>query len=390
MKSKQYFRIMVALSVAWKLFLFSFMTMHAPTIKLAPDSDRYLKLIPAILSHGVFALQASGGLLQYEVFRTPGYPLFLAALHGVAKLPLEGVIFIQVLLTLLAAWIVYKIATQIDERIACLSTLIVLCDPVSSIISLRLMTESLFLPFIAAFYFHFVRYLGSGRMRPLLAAAWMLVAATYVHPVSYYLGVAIAVFMIFVNVPKDLKKNIIQILIFLTAVYGLLGLWQLRNYACCREMAFSSVIGHNFHNFGLLKVQSAEGWLSREGILSLIVRDFYAFARGFFALLFHPISFKYFNWMPFRIAGVVLSYPWTVLCAVGLVAGIFKMWNNRACQFLLLNIIYFCSVSVLNAYRMVEARMRMSILPCVAILSAYGWFFLWNFAKERIVSKMEE
>jgi hypothetical protein len=174
-----------------------------------------------------------------------------------------------------------------------------------------------------------------------------------------------------------------QILIFLAAVYGLLGIWQLRNYACCGERAFSSVIAHNFGNFGLLKVESSKGWLSHGGIQSLINHDLYAFVRGFFALLFHPISFKYFAWMPFRIIGVILSYPWTVLCGVGLVAGALKIKKNLSYQFLLLGIIYFCSVSVLNAYTMVEARMRMSVLPCTAILSVYGWSLLWEFAKKR-------
>ncbi|MFA5391550.1 MAG: glycosyltransferase family 39 protein [Candidatus Omnitrophota bacterium] len=386
-KLKQCFWIAAALLVAWELFLFIFMTINAPAFKVAVDSDRYLKLASALLSQGKFELQTSGGAFQYEVFRTPGYPLFLAALQGVAKFPLDSIIFVQVLLTLLATWIVYKIAMQINEKIAYLSTLIVLCDPVSSIISLRLMSETLFLPLIATFYLCFIRYLKSGKLWLLLLAALMLVAATYVHAISYYLGVAIAVFMIYANIPKDLKKNIIHIMVFLAAVYGLLGLWQLRNYMCCGETAFSSVIQHNFQTFGLLKVQFSEGWLSREGILSLIGRDLYAFALGCFAHLFRPISFKYFDWEPLHIVGNVSSYSWSIFCGAGLVAGIFKVRNNLSYQFLLWNIIYFCSAAVLSAYRMAEARMRMSFLPCVAILSAYGWFLLWTFVKKKFLMK---
>ena len=388
-KMKRCFWIAAALLVSWRLFLFSFTTVYASGIIVAPDSRRYLDLVPALFSQGKFALQTSGGVFQYEVFRTPGYPLFLATLQGAAKFPLEGIVFVQVLLTLLAAWIVYKIAMQIDEKIAYLSALIVLCDPVSSIISLRLMTEPLFLSFIAAFYFSFIKYLNSGKIKPLLLAALMLVAATYVHAISYYLGVAIAVFMIYANVPKDFKKNIVQILIFGVAVYGLLGLWQLRNYMCCGEKAFSSVIEHNFRGMGLLKIVSSEGWLAREGMASLLIHDLYAFVRGCFYHLTRPISFKYFGWAPLRKVGSVLSSSWTIFCAAGLVFGTFKIRKNLSYQFLLWNIIYFCSAAVLSAYKMAEARMRMSFLPCVAILSAYGWSLLWPLVKEKFLRKQE-
>ena len=386
MKVKKYFWIAAAVAVAWKLFLFVFITVHAPTAKLERDSYQYLELVPVLLSQAKFAVQTPSGGLQHEIFRTPGYPLFLAALQGGAKFSLDGVILAQVLLTLLAAWIVYKIAKQIDARIAYLSALIVLWDPVPSIISLRVMSEALFLPMIAAFYLYFIRYLNNGKLRPLLGAALMLVAATYVRPVSYYLGGAVAIFMIYANVPQNRKKCFAQAVLFLAGVYGLLGVWQLRNYLCCGETAFSSVIQHNFQHHGLL----TGGQQSLSENLMLTGRNLSAFTRGFFSLLFRPISFKYFNWVPLRILGVILSYPWNVLCAVGLAAGAFKMWKNRSCQFLLWNLFYFCSVTVLNVSTMAECRMRIPVLPCVAILSASGLFFLWGLAVERsCLKKME-
>jgi hypothetical protein len=282
------------------------------------------------------------------------------------RIPLSGIIFLQVLLTILVAWIVYKTALQIDSRIALLSAIIILFDLPITVFALKILTETLFLLLIATFIYTFIRYLKTGRTGFVLLSSLLVAMATYTRPISYFLGGGIAVFILYANVLKNFKKVFVQALIFLLIVYGLVGLWQIRNYRCCNEKFITSVAKSNFQTYGLVKGPqnnfdyAYESWRS---VLSLMTR---------------PGTLKYFNSKPLAITAKVLAYPWMVLWMVGFLAGVYKMRRNVYYQFLLLVIIYFVGVSVINLSSAVSERFRVPIVPCIAIISAYGWLNLLN------------
>ena len=125
MKNKKPSPIVIIIALLIKFSLFTFASIHNPRAKFQYDSYGYLNTGMMLTSHGVFA-QDNNGVLKYELFRTPGYPLFLGLLHGTLKIPLDGVILVQVLLTILAAFVTYKAAFEIDNKIAFLGAAIVL------------------------------------------------------------------------------------------------------------------------------------------------------------------------------------------------------------------------------------------------------------------------
>lgn len=136
MKNNKYFFSVIAIAVLLKLILLIFLVMHAPQNRFQNDSRDYLETARVLSSQGAFAMVNEDGSLSYEFYRTPGYPIFLAFLQGLMKFPLNAVILIQILLTILTAWVTYQTALKIDTKIASLSALIVLYDPPVTIFSL--------------------------------------------------------------------------------------------------------------------------------------------------------------------------------------------------------------------------------------------------------------
>jgi len=85
----------------------------------------------------------------------------------------------------------------------------------------------------------------------LAISATALAAATYVRPISYYLGFTLILFIFYANRNIGLKRCVVHALVFALILYSLLGAWQVRNYLRCNDMSFSSVGSFNLSSQGL-------------------------------------------------------------------------------------------------------------------------------------------
>jgi len=367
----------IAAAILIKLSLFILIEVHSPDSRFEIDSSRYLETGQVLISQGAFATRGEDGSLHYEFRRTPGYPVFLGILNQFMKIPIGGVIFIQVLLTILIGLIVYKTACEIDSKLAFLSAAIVLYSPVISIFSLIILTETLFLFFITLFMFYFVRYIKSGEIKCLLASALMVVLAAYVRPGAYFLGLAMAAFMVYSNVSGNIKKTICHVVILLIVVYGLLGIWQFRNYMIFKSPIFCSIFQENSGFFNgyfehASRLVHSVGELQYYGGIVL---------KGLGSLLIRPVSFKYFHSYPLMIIGQILGYAWAVFLMGGFVYGIARIGRNACYQFFLFVIVCFIYGSMIGAAHYLGGRFRVPMEPFIAIISAYGWQQLILLAK---------
>jgi len=382
MKNNKYFFIILAMAILIKLSLFVLAIVNAPQSKFDPDSATYLATAKVLYFHGAFAQEDKDGTLACEVFRTPGYPIFLALLHNLMKIPLSGVILFQIFLTILVALITYKTANEINNKISILSTVIVLYDLPTTVISLRIMTEVLYLFFLSLFTFSFILYLKNGKTNLIILSVLMLVAATYVRPVSYYLPAGIAIFIIYANVPKSFKKVFIQALIFFVIAYSLLGIWQIRNYRCCKERSFSRVARMNFPGVGLFQRYSKD----KDSLVPATTPARYYITttlRAFLSFMTRPGSLKYFNSYPLTVIGKTLAYPWVVFWMIGFLVGSLKIMHNIYYQFIVFMILYFLFVTICNAALICGERFIVPIVPSFAIISSYGWLIISSFLARR-------
>ena len=374
---KKYLIIIIGFAILIKAILFSFSIINDPQSKFVNDSYRYLNTGETIVSAGVFGTRDTNGIPKSDFFIAPVYPLFIGVLHQLLRIPLSGVILIQVMLTIFTAFIAYKAAIEIDPRLGFLTLVILLYSPVITILSLLILTESMFLLFITLFMFYFVKYLKTGKVKSVMLAALMFTIAVYVRPGPYFFGIAIAVFIIYANVTHDIKVAIFHALILLAVVYGLLGLWQIRNYLIFGKAVFSSILSVDTINSGLFHSYSRNHDPFTQGMSPIHYYINVAW-RCFLSLFTRPGSFKYFHCSPLTIIGKVIAYPWMVFWMTGFLIGITKIKRNIYYQFLFLIITCFACGTIIVMMWNVGERFSVPMIPFIAIISAHGWISLFS------------
>ncbi|MCK9604178.1 MAG: glycosyltransferase family 39 protein [Candidatus Omnitrophica bacterium] len=370
-----FYIIIIALAI--KAFLFFFALVYAPQSKFQNDSYSYLKTAEGLSAQGVFGARNTDGSFTYEIYRTPGYPAFIAFFHGLLKVPLDGILILQIILSLLAALFVYKAALIIDPRIAFLSAVIILLDLPITIFSLIILSETLFLFLIALAMYVFVKYLKDQKLKLLIFLAVILAGATYVRPISYYLGVAAAIPIIYVNMRKSIKKTLTHSLIFLILVYSCIGVWHYRNYIRFKEPVFSSVSSSDLNRFGIFKSYTREKQAEAKNNPPV----FYYIdisCRSLMYLMTSPGSLKDFKCLPLRVIAKAAGYLWVVFWMLGFIIGLLKIKYNIFYQAILLIILYFTAVSIAGISFLADERFRVPMMPFIAVISAYGWNYLFR------------
>jgi len=374
LKPKTLFLI-IFFALAIKIFLLAFTAVNAPQSMFQNDSYDYLQTAETLASRGIFAIQNQDGSYRYEIYRTPGYPLFLAFFHDLLKIPLWGILLLQVILTLLTAFIVYRTALIIDQRIAFLSAVIILFDFPVTFFSLVILAETLFLFFTSLFLYGFVMYLKNGKIGLLISLAIILAAATYIRPISYYLGIAAAALIIYANTGKKIKRAVIHTLVFLVVLYSAIGAWHYRNYLHFKQPVFSSVASSDFSRFSIFG-SYARNKQAQENKELPVVYYIRSGAQCLMFLMTSPGTLKDLDSPALRVAGKISGYFWVALWMLGFITGLMKIKYNIYYKSILLFIIYFAAISVAGVTFLVEERFRVPMMPFIAIISAYGWAWL--------------
>lgn len=373
----------IGCALCFKLFLFGYAALKVPDAKFSPDTPSYLEPGMMLVTRGAFATEAPDGALRYETVRTPGFPLFYGALHGLLRVPLDGVVLIQVLLTVISGIMVYRAAVTVDVRIGILSAFIALFDLPITIYSLMLLTETLYLFFMAIFMWAFLSYLKEKRFSALIYSAIALGAATFVRPISYYLGAASAFFIVYALGRKNPRKILGHAVLFFIMVYALLGAWQYRNYQRTGDAIFSGIERSDLAAMGLWKSYARNDDPKTQGMAPL---PYYVnvSARSLLSLMTIPGTLKYLNSPLLKAAGKIAGYPWVAFWMAGFLIGAVRRRGDKVYQFMLMVIGYLIVTSIIGVGLCVGSRFRIPMMPFIAIISADGWQWLSaNAAKRR-------
>jgi len=86
-----------------------------------------------------------------------------------------------------------------------------------------------------------------------------------------------------------------------------------------------------------------------------------------------PGHFKYFRSEPLRIGGYIFSYPFMIFWLSGFIIGIISMKRNVYIQFMLFTTLYFIFASIGGQMWIMGDRLRVSMMPFIVIISAFGW-----------------
>ena len=372
-------------SLVVKFALFGYAAVNVPSAKFMPDTPTYIEPGINLIERGVFATFDEEGEIKYDLLRTPGYPLFIGLLRKIFKLSFDHIVIVQILLITLAGYIIYKAAYELDRNIALLAAFIFLFDLPVAISTLMLLTEALYTVFMALFMFFFLKYLKEYKIGVLILSTFMLIMATYIRPVSYYLGVWLAVGIVYVLFRRDFKKAIAHALILLLVFHASLGLWHYRNYARTGNADFTVIDNNNLSGIGLLHryARVSDSETTKMGPL-LYYADYVTRSTiQFFAI---PGTLKYLRSRPIKIASKIYGYPWVIFWLIGI---FFARYDRLPYRFLLFTVLYFAVVSIVVTGLCVGSRFRVPIMPLLSILSASGWMrILDKFRKDQMARRL--
>ncbi len=174
-----------------------------------------------------------------DLFRTPGYPLFLGV-TSLAGLPAAAVA--NVILSVFSVILVWKLGRMVfgEDRIALVAAWIFAFEPMSVVLSVVLLSETLFLALFLISLERVAAFLRGSGLRALGMAGLCLVATTYVRPTTYYLPVALALglFLVLARVP-GLRWKAPAVLLISTLPW--LAAWQVRNWVETGYGGFSTM-----------------------------------------------------------------------------------------------------------------------------------------------------
>jgi 4-amino-4-deoxy-L-arabinose transferase-like glycosyltransferase len=230
----------------------------APAGRQTPDSAEYLQLAENLRDRGHFYRDG-----QPEIFRTPGYPLFLLACDpaglaakndDAAAVRLEPYYALgwQVLLDVGLVCLTYWLgAILLDRRVGLLAAAFQAVTPVAIAASCRVLSDSLYAFLFTVSLLLLVAHLRSGRWWSLLASAAVLAAAVYVRPVGQVMIVIFA--LVLLTQPKRLRK----VAAFLAVVAMLLSPWLIRSAIVADYYGLSSFAGDSLYKFSAPTVLAA-------------------------------------------------------------------------------------------------------------------------------------
>ena len=203
------------------------MIRRGPEAFIVPDSATYLWLANSLAAGRGF-VDAWG---KPELFRTPAYPLLLAA--GAAS-PVTWALLANLVLLAGIILLTFVLARHVtgDETLAGVCAIAVAIEPTLMSWSLRVMPETLLTLCLVVFACAALRAIDSRRPLWILAAAASICAAAYAKPIAYPL--------VFLLCAISLLRPRAA-LIFVLACAAFLLPWHLRNEARTGHFVFSTL-----------------------------------------------------------------------------------------------------------------------------------------------------
>ena len=233
---------------------------------IVSDASDYNKLALNLLSNGSFS--------YFGTFRTPGYPVFIAIIYSISSESIWLVLLVQIILNLISAYLVYKIALLFfSQEIALLSALLFAFDFHQALYAVGLLTDSLFVfLFLASVYF-LCKSIKRNKFILILFSALFIGLAALVRPIVYYFPIVAIIFILAFS-GLILKHRIKYSLFFIIIFMATISPWLIRNYSNYGEAQLCSYTGDN-----LLFYDAAYTEMYKTGkTIDQVRKDFYNLA----------------------------------------------------------------------------------------------------------------
>lgn len=205
---------------------------------LAEDSPIYLQLADNLREYHVFS-KSGEPPFSPEIFRTPGYPIFLAFIHALGMASTYWATFWQEIIYGLSIFIFYRYGKPFfGEKLARIGVIFLLLEPGGFSEPKIILSETLFLPFFFGGLFAIGYYLKSTNWRYLALSGVLMGAAVYIRPANLYLPAVAALTLVIFDYRST--KRWLHTAVLLIAVSVVITPWLLRNYYYYGKLVMSS------------------------------------------------------------------------------------------------------------------------------------------------------
>ncbi len=212
---------------------------NAPERLETPDSHDYIQLANSLIISGSF-----GTYSDAEIFRTPGYPLFLVP----SRLQLDGgwrlAVFVQIAIDVALVAVTFVLALRLLDRSAAIwaaAFQAISCVAVAA--SLRILSDGLFAFLLTVAILLLISHFRTGKWRPLLAAAVVVAVAAYVRPVGLAFAAVVVLILLF------RERRFRRAGAFAAIIIAAVAPWVVRNGLAADYWGFSSFASESMFTY---------------------------------------------------------------------------------------------------------------------------------------------
>ena len=215
-----------------------------------PDSYGYEALGRSMLLRGQFSRTADG---RAEIFRTPGYPAFLAGVYAVSGQSVQAAAAVQIALDVGLCFLVYLLGVRLcSRRVGLIAAAVQAVSPAAVAASVRVLSESLFALLLTGAVLLLVDHFGRARLRTAVLAGVLMGLACLVRPIGLPAAV-IAAALLLCRIRQWRSA-----LAFAAALGAILAPWVIRNYARAGYPRLSGVADYNLFAYNAAAVVEAD------------------------------------------------------------------------------------------------------------------------------------
>lgn len=240
------------------------------------DSFGYWHLGHNLLSHGTFS-QATAPPFEPDFFRTPLYPLFLS-LFQLLNAGNIVIIIAQVIISSATCYLTYRLAFSFtsNKNISATAALIIAIDIPAIIYTNFILTETLFVFLFIAFCIQFMQYLRTKKRKWLIYSSVILGMCILCRPVALYFPLILILLIFLLNTP--LVRSCVHAFFFTITIIAILSPWIIRNKLAFGELSFTYMGKHSLlahHAANIMAVKEGKNYFAFEsGFRQQVIEKF--------------------------------------------------------------------------------------------------------------------
>jgi len=245
--------IVVGILLLFRIGLFTYFVLTDGQYHV-PDSTVYIDLAHNLLEHQAFSL-SSQPPFEVNFFRTPGYPLFLAAASYLGVGDPYWIVFWQELIYCITLWFFYRYGLPIFGKTITRATLLfLLIEPGGLAFPIIFYSETLFLPFFVLGVLLIGYYLKTFNWRFIVMSGVIMGLGILIRPALQYFPVIVAFTLIAFNYRQ--RRCWIHSGLLLLTVSFTVSPWLIHNHQLSGKMFLSGQQNNMFAKYHVPRIWS--------------------------------------------------------------------------------------------------------------------------------------